>query len=288
MKVLSLFDGISCGMVALQRAGIPVERYVAYEIDKYAVQVSEKNYPSIEHCGDVFDGDFTQYKGFGLLLGGSPCTFWSIAKVRWGREVTPDGMGGKLFMEYVRALRESGCRYFLYENNYSIHKDIKDFISKQLGVQPITINSALVSAQVRKRCYWTNIPNISQPEDKGILFKDIIEDGLVWKDKAYCVLCSYNGAVIWNTLKRCQRSMVAINREYGKYTVERGEVRIAKVSKPNEVETFKINLPDGKYDFRKLTITELERLQTLPEGYTGGVLINHKLLNVLVMDGLWT
>ena len=92
MKVLSLFDGISCGMVALERVGIPVERYVAYEIDKYAVQVSEKNYPQIEHCGDVFGGDYTQYKGFDLLIGGSPCTYWSIAKR--DREVTPDGLGG--------------------------------------------------------------------------------------------------------------------------------------------------------------------------------------------------
>ena len=92
MKVLSLFDGISCGMVALERANIPVEKYVAYEIDKYAIQISEKNYPQIEHCGDVFDGDFTKYKGFDLLIGGSPCCFWSISKKN--REVTPDGRGG--------------------------------------------------------------------------------------------------------------------------------------------------------------------------------------------------
>ena len=96
MKVLSLFDGISCGMVALERAGIPVERYVAYEIDEDAIKVSMHNYPQIEHCGDVTKADFTQYKGFDLLIGGSPCTYWSIAKA--GRETTPDGIGGKLFM----------------------------------------------------------------------------------------------------------------------------------------------------------------------------------------------
>ncbi len=132
MKVLSLFDGISCGMVALERAGIPVERYVAYEIDKYAIKVSQKNYPQIEQMGDVTTADFTQYKGFNLLIGGSPCTYWSIAKSN--REITPDGVGGQLFMQYVRALKESGCKYFLYENNYSIHKNIKAFISEQLGV----------------------------------------------------------------------------------------------------------------------------------------------------------
>lgn len=207
MKVLSLFDGISCGMAALERAGLDVERYDAFEIDKYAIKVSEKNYPQIVRHGNVFDGDFTEFKGYDLLLGGSPCTYWSIAKAN--REVTPDGMGGKLFMEYVRALRESGCRYFLYENNNSIHQNIKNFISDQLGVQPIMINSALVSAQQRKRCYWTNIPGVIQPEDRNILLKDILESGMPWQDKSYCMTSSYDGAVLWNTLERSQRSMVA-------------------------------------------------------------------------------
>lgn len=207
MRVLSLYDGISCGMAALERSGISVERYDAFEIDKYAIKISEKNYPQIVHHGDVFDGDFTKFKGYDLLIGGSPCTYWSIAKTN--RETTPDGMGGKLFMEYVRALRESGCRYFLYENNNSIHKDIKAFISAQLGVEPIMINSALVSAQQRKRCYWTNIPNVTQPTDRGILLKDILESGLSWQDKSYCMTASYDGAVVWNTLQRSQRSMIA-------------------------------------------------------------------------------
>lgn len=207
MRVLSLYDGISCGMAALERAGIPVESYDAFEIDKYAIQVSRKNYPQIVHHGDVFGGSYSDFKGYDLLIGGSPCTYWSIAKT--GREVTPDGMGGKLFMEYVRALRESGCRYFLYENNNSIHQNIKDFISEQLGVKLIMINSALVSAQQRKRCYWTNIPNVNQPADKGILLKDILESGLPWQDKSYCMTASYDGAVLWNTLERSQRSMIA-------------------------------------------------------------------------------
>ena len=194
-------------MAALERAGIPVESYDAFEIDKYAIQVSQKNYPQIIHHGDVFGGIYSDFKGYDLLIGGSPCTYWSIAKT--GREVTPDGMGGKLFMEYVRALRESGCKYFLYENNNSIHQNIKDFISEQLGVKPIMINSALVSAQQRKRCYWTNIPNVSQPADKGILLKDILESGLPWQDKSYCMTASYDGAVLWNTLQRSQRSMIA-------------------------------------------------------------------------------
>lgn len=211
MKVLSLFDGISCGMVALERAGIPVERYVAYEIDKYAIAVSKKNYPQIEHKGDVFKGDFTEYRGFDLLIGGSPCTYWSIAKNN--RETTPDGIGGQMFMQYVRALRESEVPYFLYENNYSIHQNIKDFISEQLGVQPIMINSALVSAQTRKRCYWTNIPGVTQPEDRGILLQSLIiqreRESIAYQEKAHCLTSSYNGAVFWNSIQRSQRTMIA-------------------------------------------------------------------------------
>ena len=208
MRVLSLFDGISCGMLALQRANIPVEAYEAFEIDKYAVTVSEKNYPEINHHGNVFDGDFTKFKGYDLLLGGSPFTYWSIAKQ--GRETSCDGEGFRLFSEYVRALHESECRYFLYENNFSIHQNIKDEITKALGVQPIVINSSLVSGQYRKRCYWTNIPNITQPADKGIMLQDVLENGVSWQDKSYCVTASYQDAAFNNTMERKQRTMVAI------------------------------------------------------------------------------
>lgn len=207
MKVLSLFDGISCGRLALERAGLPVECYDAFEIDKYAVTVSKNNYPDIVHHGNVFDGDFTEFKGYDLLLGGSPCTYWSVAKKN--REITSDGEGFRLFMEYVRALNESKCKYFLYENNYSIHQNIKDEISKRLGVEPIMINSALVSAQNRKRCYWTNIPVTSFPADKGILLKNILESGVAWQDKSYCMTARYSGAIISNTLERKQRTMIA-------------------------------------------------------------------------------
>ena len=109
----------------------------------------------------------------------------------------------------MRALEESGCKYFLYENNYSVHQRIKDEITRVLGVEPIMINSALVSAQNRKRCYWTNIPFASFPEDKGILLKDVLESGVAWQNKAYCMTASYDGAVLYNTLERKQRTMVA-------------------------------------------------------------------------------
>ena len=281
MKVLSLFDGISCGMAALERAGINVERYDAFEIDKYAIKVSEKNYPQIVHHGDAFGGNFADFKGYDLLLGGSPCTYWSIAKA--GRETTPDGIGGKLFMEYVRALRESGCKYFLYENNNSIHQNIKDFISEQLGVQPIMINSALVSAQQRKRCYWTNIPSICQPENKAILLKDILESGISWQDKSYCMTASYDGAVFWNTMQRSQRSMIAEPIRIGQYgnggqgqriySVHGKSVTLSANGGGQGAKTglHKIDLPDGDYIIRKLTPVEAERLQTLPDNYTEGI-----------------
>ena len=163
MKVLSLFDGISCGMVTLERAGIPVERYVAYEIDENAIKVSKQNYPHIEHCGDVTKADFTKYKGFDLLIGGSPCQdFSTLNRTRDGL----DGQKSHLFWEFVRALNEAKPKYFLLENNVSMSKEAKETITNVLGVSPIKINSSLVSGQMRNRLYWTNIPNLCQPMDK--------------------------------------------------------------------------------------------------------------------------
>ena len=281
MKVLSLFDGISCGMLALKRAGVSVEKYDAFEIDKYAIQISKKNFPEIVHHGNVFYGDFTQFEGYDLLIGGSPCTYWSIAKKN--REINPNGEGFRLFMEYVRALKESKCRYFLYENNNSIHKNIKDEISKYLGIQPIMINSSLVSAQQRKRCYWTNIPNVTQPENKGILLNDILDNAVGWQDKSYCMTASYSGAIFSNTLERKQRTMAAVPiriGQYGKggqgqriYSVRGKSVTLSANGGGQGAKTglYKIDLPDGDYVIRKLTPIEAERLQTLPDDYTAGI-----------------
>lgn len=175
MKVLSLFDGISCARVALERAGIPVEAYYASEIDKYAVQVSVKNYPDITHIGNVTDFDVHEYdyNDIDLLVGGSPCQDLSIAKKdRKGLEGERSG----LFWEYVRILKEVKPKYFILENVNSMPKEAKDIITRELGVEPIMINAALVSAQNRKRLFWTNIPNVTLPEDRGILLKDILEE----------------------------------------------------------------------------------------------------------------
>ena len=282
MRVLSLFDGISCGRVALDRAGFAVDDYAAFEIDRFAVQTSAKNYPDIRHFGNVFEGDFTQFKGCDLLLGGSPCTYWSIAKRN--RETTCDGEGFKLFMQYVRALNEARPTYFLYENNYSIHQNIKDEISRQLGVQPIMINSALVSAQQRKRCYWTNIPDVAQPADKGIMLNDIIDPSAVgWNKKSYCMTANYAGATLRNTLERHQRTMVAVPVRIGDIGSNSQGQRVYSVygksvclsaqpgGQGGSTGLYRIDLPDGAYVIRKLTPIEAERLQTLPDNYTEGV-----------------
>jgi site-specific DNA-cytosine methylase len=196
MRILSLFDGMSCGVLAMMESGVPIDRYVAYEIDKYAIQTSTHNFPFIEQRGDVFKADFTEFEGFDWLIGGSPCTYWSIAQTN-NRETTASGMGWELFSQYVRALHEAKPKYFIYENNKSMSKDIRRSIDEAFGFEAVLINSALLSAQNRQRLYWVGRRNddgtyskvdVPQPQDRGILLKDVLEDGCcVDKDKAYCL-----------------------------------------------------------------------------------------------------
>lgn len=201
MKVLSLFDGMACGMLAFQSAGLSVSRYVAYEIDKYAIQTSSHNFPMIEHKGDVFHADFTEYFDFDFLVGGSPCTYWSIAQKN-NRETEASGVGWELFSQYVRALREAQPKFFIYENNKSMAKAIRESITETFGFEPICINSALVSAQNRQRLYWVGRRNedgtysqvhIEQPSDRGILLRDILDGGVVDREKAYPLLTTHQG-----------------------------------------------------------------------------------------------
>lgn len=217
-KVLSLFDGMACGMLAMQKAGVEVDEYTAYEIDKYAVQTATHNFPMIKECGDVFKADFTQYKDIDYIVGGSPCTYWSIAQKN-NRETEASGLGWELFSQYVRALKEVKPKFFIYENNKSMSNAIRESITETFGFEPICINSALVSAQNRQRLYWVgkrnddgtySKVNVEQPEDKGILLKDILNSGddLTTNNKAWTLTASYNGAVAWNTIERCQRNMV--------------------------------------------------------------------------------
>ena len=170
MNVLSLFDGMSCGRIALDRLGIPVDKYYASEIDKYAIQVSEANYPDIIRLGDVCDVKAEDLPKIDLLIAGSPCQGFSFA----GKQLAFDDPRSALFFEFVRLLKECKPKYFLLEN-VRMKKEFLDIISEQVGCEPIFINSALVSAQNRQRYYWTNIPGIEQPEQRGIVLRDILE-----------------------------------------------------------------------------------------------------------------
>lgn len=257
MKILSLFDGMACGALAMQAAGIEIDKYIAYEVDKYAIQTVQHNFPFIEERGDVFKADFTEYAGFDYLIGGSPCTYWSIAQTK-NRETVASGMGWELFSQYVRALHEAKPRFFLYENNKSMSAAIRESITEKFGFEPILINSARVSAQNRQRLYWCGIrqadgtyrkADIQQPADRGILLKDIIEiNGTTWLEKSYTIdatyskggslngekphqsskrlmaaepvairddgkahvlTAHYDSAVIWNSIERQQKTMVA-------------------------------------------------------------------------------
>lgn len=170
MKVLSLFDGMACGYEALLRAWIQIEKYYASEIDKYAIQIATKNHPDIIEIWDVTQVKWEDYQDVDLLIGGSPCQWFSVA----GKMLNFNDPRSKLFFEFVRLKNEIKPKYFLLEN-VKMKKEWQDIISEYLWVQPIEINSALVSAQNRRRLYWTNIPWIQQPQDRWILLKDILQ-----------------------------------------------------------------------------------------------------------------
>lgn len=307
--VLSLFDGMSCGQIALNRADISYGKYYASEIDKHAIKVTQHNYPETIQLGCVTEIKGTDLPQIDLLIGGSPCQGFSFA----GKQLNFEDPRSKLFFEFVRLLKETKPKYFLLEN-VRMKKESQDVISKYLGVEPIEINSNLVSAQNRRRLYWTNIPNIEQPNDKGILLKDIIVDGgidcrMTTEDKAYALTASYNGAVAWNSIEKKQRTMIldAVNGKkvhidlfkeapytfYETRTNEGKEMRrkirieTGRDSTPRSKE-FKMYLPlkeqkanclvtvespldfivDKSWKYRKLYPIEMERLQTVPDGYT--------------------
>ena len=199
MKVLSLFDGMACGMIAMQLAGVDVESYDAYEIDKYAIKTAQHNFPMIKEHGDVFEADFTQYEGIDFLIGGSPCTYWSIAQTK-NRETVASGMGWELFSQYVRALHEAKPKYFIYENNKSMSKAIRASIDETFGFEAVLINSALVSAQNRQRLYWVgkrnedgtySKVNVEQPADRGILLKDVLDSAVAMREKSHTIDANY-------------------------------------------------------------------------------------------------
>lgn len=186
LNVLSLFDGMSCGRVALERAGIPVANYFASEIDKYAIQIAMKNYPDTVQLGDVNGWMGWNLPKIDLLIGGSPCQGFSLA----GKGLNFDDPRSKLFFVFVDILHAEVPTYFMLEN-VKMKREWRDTITYHLNVEPVLINSALVSAQNRKRFYWANW-KVEQPEDRGILLRDIIEDGIVDRDKSYTIDANYH------------------------------------------------------------------------------------------------
>lgn len=265
MKVLSLFDGISCGMVALDRAGILVERYVAYEIEPNAIKISKKNYPHIEHCGDVTKADFKQYQGFDLLIGGSPCQSLSIT--RGEIRTNLDGKS-KLFYEFVRALEEVKPKYFLFENVASMNQESKLIISKLLGCNPIFINSNCFVAQDRPRLYWTNIPVTTESlSECGLCLEDIMEPDV---DESF--FYSYPLVNVDMGKQVCATMVFKINEMHKRIFNPKFKVHTLTACAGGNLQ--KKVYVDGRA--RKLTPLEYERLQGLPDHYTEGVAKSHR------------
>jgi site-specific DNA-cytosine methylase len=248
MKVLSLFDGISCARVAFGECD-----YYSSEIDKYAIKVSTKNFPTIKRLGDV--STVKAIPDLFLLIGGSPCQDLSIAKKgRKGLSGTRSG----LFYQFVRVLRESKPKYFILENVNSMTAESRDTISKELGCQPIMINASLVSAQSRKRLFWTNIPVVGLPADRRIFLKDILEGSNTGLYK----IGRNIGRRLDKDGKRQDDSDIPITR--------RIETR-ADDKSGTLTSVAKDNLVIGEGVIRKLTPIECERLQGLPDNYTEGI-----------------
>lgn len=280
MKVLSLFDGISCARVALERAGIPVEVYYASEIDKYAIQVSQKNYPDIKHLGGVNNIYYKQHRqlvwgefengdklprGYSdveidLLIGGSPCQDLSIAKKdRKGL----DGERSGLFWEYVRILKEVKPKYFILENVASMSDESRDIISQELEVQPIELNAKDFSAQNRARYFWTNIPVKQPKESSSLVIEDILEQ--VVDEKYY-----YSGFPV--EIKDVTKNVIGTIGVAGHDILKRIYNRNSKSA---TVTTCAGGNTQHKIihnaRVRKLTPVEYERLQGIPDNYTKGI-----------------
>lgn len=263
MKIaLSLFDGMSCGQLALQRAGISVDYYLASEVEPKAIEITMSNFPDTIQLGDVRELDGSAIVNPYILLGGSPCQCFSFAGKRKGMattegeeittldrylELKKDGFEFEgqsyLFWEYVRILREAKPKYFLLENVIMADKWAW-IISDILGVKPFRINSTLVSAQKRNRLYWTNIPGVELPKDKGIHLQDILENGYSEKSKSWCMLNSWN---------RFPKKMDSVKKRYARSMMP------VVFSSPDF---------DWSKGWRPLNRLEGERLQTVPENYT--------------------
>ena len=253
INVLSLFDGISCGHIALDKAGIPINKYYASEIDKYAIKVTNKNYPETINLGDIttVSGELFTEK-IDLLIGGSPCQGFSQA----GKMKNFDDPRSKLFWEYVRILQEVKPKYFLLEN-VVMKQEWQDIISEALGVKPIMIDSSLTSAATRKRLYWTNIPGVGQPEDLGITFgdireRDVQEGSIYYTDKG----------IDW--IRRHEKRTGKTLRIIG----DSDKMQMLEASMYKKYSSQRFFGIEDTHGLRYITVTECERCMNVPDGYT--------------------
>lgn len=276
MNVLSLFDGMSCGRIALDRAGIKVDNYYASEIDQHAIKISKKNYPDILHLGDV-----TKWRDWGidwssidLVIGGSPCQSFS-------RSGDGSGFNGKSklffdFLDVCNHVADNNTKMKFLLENVEMKKEWEDVISDKLGVKPYHIDSSLVSAQKRQRVYWTNISNVTIPDDMGITIFDVLDgDANEYMEYHPVILGKYidsrNGYMIRNATKLGFLDAFngdCVNLEVPTSKTRRGRVSRLKTNTLNTACNYAVVL-NGR--IRKLSILEYERLQTLPDGYTDGV-----------------
>lgn len=251
MNILSLFDGISCGQIALERANIKIDNYYASEIEPPSIKVTQTNYPNTKQLGSVLDVKGSDLPKIDLLIGGSPCQGFSLA----GKQLNFEDPRSKLFFEFVRLKNECNPTYFLLEN-VKMKQEYQDIITEYLGVPPIEINSNLVSAQNRKRLYWTNIPNVAQPTDKNILLNDILETPYDY----YKVR-----ATVQKNAEYSDNKSVTLTSAMGM-----GGGNVPMLINQEFYEKHKNKYIDGtdRKGIRLLTPIECERLQTLPDNYT--------------------
>tara|TARA_B110000858_G_C17799795_1_gene474629 strand:- start:2164 stop:3102 length:939 start_codon:yes stop_codon:yes gene_type:complete len=287
MNVLSLFDGMSCGQLALNKVGIKPTNYYACEIDKYAIQITQKNYPNTIQLGDVQNINTKVLPKIDLLIGGSPCQGFSFA----GSQLAFDDPRSKLFFEFVKLLKELKPKYFLLEN-VRMKKEYLDIITEHLGVEPILINSALVSAQNRQRYYWTNIPKVLQPKDRGIVLKDILQNEtneLPVKDtkrnqrhyrkgnqKSLCMTATMykgagnNGMTLVQTKPKQVGMAIDINGHDLLKRIYSPDGKSPTLNAHGGGNTEPKVAIDNTF-WRKLTPVECSRLQNVPDDYCDGV-----------------
>ena len=254
INVLSLFDGMSCGQIALNKIGIKYENYFSSEIDKYAIQVTQMNYPKTIQLGDIVELKTENLPKIDLLIGGSPCQSFStmgLYRETMGDKTGFDGKSG-LFWEYIRVLNEVKPKYFLLEN-VVMKKEWQDIITEALGVEPIKINSSLLSHQRRNRLYWTNIPDVLQPSDLGLDFRNIIEENV--DEKYYLTDIA---------IKR-------VREKQGFNLVSQKAKCLFATYYKNNSNSREGQIVETNNRLRRLTPNECEILQTIPLDYTKGV-----------------